>query len=286
MGRERSSTDQSAQSTSTTTATATAEEQEVNQLQLEQLRAQQPGQIATQGNALNLINQLLVGGDLPGFFGDLPGGISSEAIGTEASRVAQRAQPGFQSLGILDSGTAFEETAREVGQSVLFPAEQFNINNLLALLGQGLGAQGNAQGFNTAQSASLGARLAGLRPITTQGSSTVNIRNEAPNPFLQSFQQSLGQSLGSGSFGSGGSGGDAAAALAAGGCWVASELFGGWYEPKTCSARNFINNIAPKWFKNLYIKYGERIAKFISDKPILKIILKPIFEVFVWIGRR
>jgi len=69
-------------------------------------------------------------------------------------------------------------------------------------------------------------------------------------------------------------------------CWVASELFGGWFEPKTVGARNYISNIAPKWFKNLYIKYGERFAKFIKDKHWLKNMIRPIFEKFSEIGSR
>lgn len=79
-------------------------------------------------------------------------------------------------------------------------------------------------------------------------------------------------------------GGQAGMMAALGGCWVASEVFGGWYRPKTVSARAYINNDAPKWFKKFYLKYGERIAKFISDKPIFKAVLRPLFELFAWKG--
>jgi len=68
------------------------------------------------------------------------------------------------------------------------------------------------------------------------------------------------------------------------GCWVAKEIFGSWEHPKTIAARHFIQNSAPKWFKNFYMKYGERIAKFISNKPIIKLILRPLFETFALIG--
>jgi len=63
-------------------------------------------------------------------------------------------------------------------------------------------------------------------------------------------------------------------------CWVASEIFGGWSMPKTMRARYYIINQSPSWFRNLYAKYGERFAKFISNKPIFKFILKPLFEYF------
>ena len=35
-----------------------------------------------------------------------------------------------------------------------------------------------------------------------------------------------------------------------------------------------MNTQAPKWFLNLYIKYGERFAKWIDDKPLLQKIIR------------
>jgi hypothetical protein len=310
MGKEKTTT-RSTQDTQTenqqsTTqsqqATATAAEVAQNAREADELGA--TSDVAQQGQfgAFNLINALLTGGSLPGFLGGLPGGISPEAIGTQASRVASQAQPGFQSLGIADSGVAFRETAQDVAENVLFPAEQFNISNLFNLLQTGLSGQSSLQGQRIAQQGNLGARLAGLRSITgsstgqfsgttsSQGQTTVS----APNPFLSEFQKSLGNSLGSGSFGSspfgssgagaagGASGGGGAAAA---GCWVAAEIFGGWDEPKTCAARHYVNNLAPKWFKKFYLRHGETIAEFISNKPILKAMLKPMFEYFAVRGK-
>jgi hypothetical protein len=71
-----------------------------------------------------------------------------------------------------------------------------------------------------------------------------------------------------------------------GGCWVAAEVFGGWHHPQTVLARVYVNFLAPSWFKNFYMAYGERIAKFIHNKPILKKILRPLFEMFASIARR
>ena len=69
-------------------------------------------------------------------------------------------------------------------------------------------------------------------------------------------------------------------------CWVASEIFEGWHESKTQNARLYINTLAPKWFKKLYRKHGFKFAKFISDKPIIKNILRPFFEVLSDVGKR
>jgi len=52
-------------------------------------------------------------------------------------------------------------------------------------------------------------------------------------------------------------------------CWVAREVYG-VHNPAWLLFRNWLNTEAPRWFDKLYIKYGERFAKFISNKPRLK----------------
>ncbi len=184
-------------------AFATPEEQAFNKAEQERLGRMGPGEEQAQMGAFNLINALLTGGSLPGFLGGLPGGISPETIGTQAARTAKEAQPGFQSLGIADSGVAFRETAEDVAENVLFPAEQFNLTNLANLLGIGLSGQSALQSQTSASRANLGSRLAGLRQMTGSGSQSGTTTTIAPNPFLQTFQSSLGKTLGSPSFGSG-----------------------------------------------------------------------------------
>lgn len=63
-------------------------------------------------------------------------------------------------------------------------------------------------------------------------------------------------------------------------CWVAAEVFGGWEVPSTKRARYFIINQAPTWFRELYRKFGERFSKFISNKPMIKSMIKPLFNYF------
>tara|TARA_Y100001963_G_scaffold78134_1_gene108287 strand:+ start:1406 stop:3751 length:2346 start_codon:yes stop_codon:yes gene_type:complete len=52
-------------------------------------------------------------------------------------------------------------------------------------------------------------------------------------------------------------------------CWVAREVYGA-HNPAWLDFREWILLRAPSWFRALYIGYGERFAKFISDKPRLK----------------
>lgn len=56
-------------------------------------------------------------------------------------------------------------------------------------------------------------------------------------------------------------------------CWVAREVYG-IDNPKWVQFRNWLFNDAPSWFRNLYIKRGEKFAKFISNKPLLKNIIR------------
>jgi hypothetical protein len=75
----------------------------------------------------------------------------------------------------------------------------------------------------------------------------------------------------------------ATAASAGGACWVARAVFGE-DNPKWLMARIFVVNISPEWFKNLYLKHGEQFAEVVKKNKLLKLAIKPIFEVFAFIG--
>jgi hypothetical protein len=61
--------------------------------------------------------------------------------------------------------------------------------------------------------------------------------------------------------------------MAAGGCWVAREVYGeGDISWKLY--RQWLFNMAPKWFKKLYLRFGERFAAWISDKPKIKALIR------------
>lgn len=54
-----------------------------------------------------------------------------------------------------------------------------------------------------------------------------------------------------------------------GACWVAREVYG-VHNPAWLLFREWMLNDSPGWFRATYIKFGERFAKFISNKPRLK----------------
>jgi hypothetical protein len=170
----------------------TPEQERLDILDLSLREAGQQDLLRLQGQGADIASALLQGLPLPGAFGEQLFGIDPETIGLEATRVAQRAQPGFQKLGILDSGPAFEETAREVAQSVLFPAEQFNVGALQNALNIALAGQAQIQQPGLQRTSALGQRLAQFG--TTTGSQTQSTLGM--NPFLKSWQEQLGKTLG------------------------------------------------------------------------------------------
>ena len=56
-------------------------------------------------------------------------------------------------------------------------------------------------------------------------------------------------------------------------CWVAREVYGA-ENPRWLAFRQWMLVESPSWFRDLYIKYGERFAKFISNKPLIKSIIR------------
>ena len=67
--------------------------------------------------------------------------------------------------------------------------------------------------------------------------------------------------------------GPAGAAAGGAACWVAREVYG-IESGKWLQFREWMLDDSPSWFRKLYIKYGERFAKFISNKPRIKSIIR------------
>ena len=62
-------------------------------------------------------------------------------------------------------------------------------------------------------------------------------------------------------------------------CWVAREVYGP-LNPRWLTFREWMLNDSPKWFRNLYIRHGERFARFIRNKPRIKNFIRK------WMDRR
>src|SRR3990167_6674770 len=169
MGKEKSTAQTQQAQQQQTTYTPTPEEREMQQIQLGQYRQTAQPTTDVQLAFLKLANALGTGQALPGYLQPLGGGISPEAIGTQASRLARQYGAGFQQQGLIDSGVAFRETARGIANELLFPAEQFNIGNLQNLLNLALSGQAQVQAPVQAGAGTLAQSLAGLRSISQTG---------------------------------------------------------------------------------------------------------------------
>jgi hypothetical protein len=198
----------------------------------------------------------------------LIGGVTSDQQQKMISEQDRMLKPQFQQQGIYDSGMAATGRLR-AATDLSNQNAQFNVGALQNALNLALSGQAQVQAPAMGQSNQLSQALAGLRSVTGGGTQT----NRPMNPFLQSFASAGGNSLG---------GGNISYSM----CWVAAEIFDGWDTPKTMAARYYMGYIAPVWLRNIYMKYGERIAKFIHNKPILKAVLRPLFECFAMVGRK
>lgn len=90
-----------------------------------------------------------------------------------------------------------------------------------------------------------------------------------------SFAKSLGETAG------GGNGSGAAAIMKY--CWIAAELYGGWFEPRTVAVRQWLaTEFAARWYGPpllwLYGVGGEWMAGCIRRRPWLRRVFLPIFN--------
>lgn len=184
-------------SNQTQQVTATPEQTELNKLDLQARQAAQPGIMDMQQSGLNLGSLLLKGLGLPGYLKGLPGGISPDVTQSIVDQSLRDIKPSFQQGGILDSGVAASISARTAAD-VRNQSEMFNIQNLSQLLNLALGNQAQVQQPILGQASSLGQRLAGLNSTNQYG--TGSTTTKSMNPFMKSFSQSAGTSLGKGVF--------------------------------------------------------------------------------------
>ena len=117
---------------------------DLNNLLMEQIQSSSGQPTEIQQNSLNLVNQLLTGGALPGAYQGLYGGITPEMTNEMAQHSVNNIVPGLQQSGILDSGTSASIQARTAGD-IRRQSAEFNVTNLNQLLGMGIEGQESVQ---------------------------------------------------------------------------------------------------------------------------------------------
>lgn len=118
------------------------------------------------------------------------GGVSDQDTNNMANAAVRGVLPQFQSAGILDSGIAVQGAIR-AGADVRNQNAQFNTSAAQNLFNLASGGQSNLQGQLQSNTNNLTNQLAGLRTVNQSGS-TIGM-----NPFLKSFSQAAGKTLGS-----------------------------------------------------------------------------------------
>lgn len=188
MGADKKTTE----STQTRTVEPTAEEKRLNEIQLGLAEDLAPGQKRLGLQMQDTVGNILGGGQgLPDEFNRLFSGITPELTDQFANEAIKDIMPSFQSSGILDSGVA-ASIAAETSGDIRKQVAESNLTRLMNLLNTGLGFGGQQQNFAAGQAGQIGTQLAGLRGSTVTGTQT----ETSMNPFLKSFQTSLGEGLG------------------------------------------------------------------------------------------
>jgi len=216
--------------------------------------------------------EIALGSQLLGQEASIRGARLGQGAGMLSQSEALAAQRRAEQLQRMQLGAGF--IGQEEGiQSGRF-GQAFDMNRALAgdagniILGRPSGSIGLGQ--QTLQQAQQGAS-GQMGPQLFDSNAAINfaMQNQANQFGLLGAQAQANASRSSGLMGAAGSIGSALIGL----CWVAREVYG-YDNPKWILFRSWLLNNSPSWFRNLYIKYGERFAKFISNKPVLKNIIR------------
>jgi len=173
--------------------------------------------------------------------------IASEALG-RSDYTAQFAQPAF---------SMNRQLAGDVGMTILGrPSSAIGLGSqMLGQAQQGAAGQMGPQLFDPNMGINMALQQRG-QDLTFQGmQAQANAASQSSGGGLLDFAGSIGS------------------AMIMAPCWVAREVYG-IENPKWLEFREWMLNDAPSWLRNLYLKYGERTAKFISNKPRIKSIIR------------
>jgi len=198
---------------------------------------------------------------------------------SQAARGAQAAR-GFgygindaaiESWAQLQGGTQRRRERQGFAQSMVGLSQQTQGDPFMAILGRPSnispamagGVLGQAQGFNPGQMFSPESQYAGdIYNQQWQGELAARTATAANRAAISGAMIGAVGSIGGGF---------------ASKCWVAREVFGN-DNPQWLAFFDWKETKAPKWFKKLYNSFGERFAKFISNKPKLKKLIKTWME--------
>jgi hypothetical protein len=203
---------------------------------------------------------------------------------------AQRQQANQFGVGAEMDAERLNEQLRQQGLSNYINAvgnlaqmeDKFMLDPFQALLGRG-GGNALQQGQSVFGQANYGLSSgpqylnpeAGLGFISQMAANDANMyaANVAADASRSSGLMGGLGAIGGGLLKGAGAAASGGTTLLSGFCWVAREVYGP-ANPAWMQFREWMFTESPQWFFELYRKYGERFASWISDKPRLKGIIR------------
>ena len=205
---------------------------------------------------------------------------TARAAGSARGRLGDQSTIAAEILGREDILARRRAEAAQAGQFAFGMNRAISADPFQAILGRQSGAMGyGAQQMGMAQQ--LGSQAIGPRAVDYNAGLNLAMQNQSNlgnyNTAIFGSQAQLAganaqarATMISGAFQGLGAMGAAAIAKP---CWVAREVYGET-NPKWILFREWLMNNAPSWFRNLYLKHGEKFADWIADKPVLKSIIR------------
>lgn len=208
---------------------------------------------------------------------------SGEAQTAENQQLADTAAGGAQA-----AGQAIQSAAVRTGQNpagAIAATEKIAQENQRTLGGQEAAATDKRLGEEaTYNEAALQgkAQAEGMQNTVAeeeQKAAQGNLGTEEQAAQTPSFMDELGQGIIQSGVAFAGGAGQAFGK----GCWIAAELYGGWYEPRTVLLRSWLfGPFKQTWhgkvLTNFYLRFGEATAGAIRRRPLLRSIFQRVFD--------
>ena len=210
----------------------------------------------------------------------------AQAMGTQQSAFQQALQMGQSDIQRAQAAQQLQAGQAQLGAGALSQLQAYQTPILQAFYKQSImpNAVPQAQTMGLANQQAAGNSLFNAESplafqtafLPYQGGIALQAAQLQANAAKNAGQNSMLGSLGGAGLGMlgnviGSSGGLAGVASLF--CWVAREVYG--TETGTWMVfRSWMLTEAPAWLRNAYIKYGERIAEFIKDKPTIKAVIR------------
>jgi hypothetical protein len=209
-----------------------------------------------------------------------------QAVGAEVqNRLINQYNRNIQNIGVASGinqnyinnlGQAAQLNNAQTGMNRSYATQMVGVNQAAlgdpfqTILGRPSNAYNTMQStYNQGQSNTASAGPSLFNPESTYASNIYTSNTQAQNAANAATAANNASVIGGAFSGLGALGGGLISKY----CWVAREVYGE-DNPKWMIFRNWTLNYGPVWFKKLYLKHGERFAVFISNKPLLKKIIR------------